>query len=95
MAVNKFEFALKVFDEKEAPLRTVKVELASVPDDHAKQQPKITMTDRDTGFSMHMNLPKADYTNLQEAFEGIQKHCDVPTIQKVMLSVLAIFSPNR
>lgn len=95
MAVNKFEFLLNVCDEQETPLQTVKLEFASVPDDHAKQQPKVTITDRDTGFSMNVNLPKADYRKLQEAFEDIQKHCDVSTIQKVVLSVLAIFSPNR
>lgn len=95
MAVSKFEFLLNVCDEQATPLRTVKLEFASVPDDHAKQQPKVTITDRDTGFSANIHLPKADYTNLQEAFESIQKHCDVSTIQKVALSVLAIFSSNR
>lgn len=95
MAVSKFEFSLKMFDEKEVSLRTVKVELASVPDDPAKQQPVVTVIDRDIGFSMNMSLPQADYTNLQEMVERVQKYCDIQTIQKATLSIMAMFSPMR
>lgn len=93
MAVTKLEFFLNMYDEQEQPVRTIKVELVPVPDDPAKQQPVVTVIDRDTGFSVNMKLPHADYMSLQKAFEQAYACCDMQAIPKIVLSVMAIFSP--
>ena len=95
MAVTKFDFSLNTYDEQGQALKTIKVELASVSDDPAKQQPVVTVIDRDTGFSVNMKLPHADYTSLQKAFEQAYACCDMQAIPKIVLSVMAIFSPAR
>lgn len=93
MGVTKFELCLNAYDDKEEPLRTVKVELAAV--DQCLQQPLVIMTDRDTGFSLAMKLPQGNYMSLQETFEQLQTHCGLPSIQKAMLAVANIFFSSR
>lgn len=95
MAVTKFDFSLNVYDEQGQPLRSIKVELVPVSNDQTKQQPVIIVTDRDTGFSVNMKLPHADYTSLQKAFDQAYACCDLQAIPKIILSVMAIFSPAR
>lgn len=95
MAVTKFEFFLNMYDEQDQPLRTIKVELAPVSDDPTKQQPVVTVIDRDTGFSVNMKLPHADYVSLQKAFEQAYARCNMQAIPKMILSVMAIFSPAQ
>ena len=50
MPAQRFELQFGVYDEKKEPVRNVKIEIVADKEDPNKQEPKVTVTDRNTGF---------------------------------------------
>lgn len=90
--MQKFEVSLTSYDGEEVANL---FSLTFAPVEGNLYQPVIRVKNAKTGLEFELKLPKGNYTNMREVFEGLGKEVNPQGVEKFVRKVVAILSLIR